>query len=205
MTIGQIHFYTKTIKVYTISCRVFVWKRKIEPSGVWLRMAIKLSRFTDDYLLVHLPIFLVLCSLCVYIYIGGRLWRTGGVCGQARHVPRLRREQRHVPEGSRRRFPSEFRFYHRQDTQPSTRYGYTTLGYIDYYIIWLWHLREYSDFFLTMMDIFDNDFSFCYVIVTETYGYSPVVRIPRGATHIRLTDNSSNYLGIFFFKIFFKI
>ena len=35
------------------------------------------------------------------------------------------------------------------------------------------------------------------MLVTETYGYSPVVRIPRGATHIRLTDNSSNYLGIF--------
>lgn len=33
--------------------------------------------------------------------------------------------------------------------------------------------------------------------VTETYGYSPVVRIPRGATHIRLTDNSSNYLGTY--------
>ncbi|KAI9560970.1 hypothetical protein GHT06_011926 [Daphnia sinensis] len=32
--------------------------------------------------------------------------------------------------------------------------------------------------------------------VTETYGYSPVVRIPRGATHIRLTDNSSNYLAL---------
>ncbi len=31
--------------------------------------------------------------------------------------------------------------------------------------------------------------------MTETYGYSPVVRIPRGATHVRLTDNSSNYLG----------
>ena len=31
--------------------------------------------------------------------------------------------------------------------------------------------------------------------MTETYGYSPVVRIPRGATHVRLTDNSTNYLG----------
>ena len=32
-------------------------------------------------------------------------------------------------------------------------------------------------------------------IVTETYGYSPVVRIPKGATHVRVTDNSTNYIG----------
>ena len=29
----------------------------------------------------------------------------------------------------------------------------------------------------------------------EAYGYSPVVRIPRGATNIRMTDNSTNYIG----------
>jgi hypothetical protein len=43
--------------------------------------------------------------------------------------------------------------------------------------------------------IFLKYFSFFLFVVTETYGYSPVVRIPRGATHVRLTDNSSNYLG----------
>ena len=27
------------------------------------------------------------------------------------------------------------------------------------------------------------------------YGYSPVVRIPRGATNVRMTENSTNYIG----------
>jgi len=29
-----------------------------------------------------------------------------------------------------------------------------------------------------------------------SYGYSPVVRIPRGATNIRMTDNSTNYIAL---------
>lgn len=37
--------------------------------------------------------------------------------------------------------------------------------------------------------------NFSPTVFLVTYGYSPVVRIPRGATHIRVTDNSSNYLG----------
>ena len=57
-------------------------------------------------------------------------------------------------------------------------------------------------FFSSVPDHNDDTFSFSLpptkiIPVTETYGYSPVVRIPRGATHIRLTDNSSNYLGTY--------
>ena len=33
-------------------------------------------------------------------------------------------------------------------------------------------------------------------VVIETYGYGSVVRIPRGATNVRISDNSTSYLGM---------